>query len=159
MPAGPRPRREPTDDWNQLRLLVASSEQETYELLGPIVLFGQPIPRRAREIGVPERTLRRRVAHFDALGMRSLFADLTDPQPDRRRLPAEIRQAIVTLKAEYPAFALREIAAVCQERFDRPVSHHTVKQVLTTEPLPLDPPRRFRATTRAPIPSPAARRS
>ena len=77
------------------------------------------------------------------VGMRSLFADLADPKEDRRRLPAEIRQAIVALKAEYPAFGLREIAAICQERFDRPVSHHTVKQVLTTEPLPLHPPRRF----------------
>ena len=48
MPAGPRPRRDPTDDWDQLRLLVVSSAQETYELLRPIVLFGQPIPARAR---------------------------------------------------------------------------------------------------------------
>jgi len=142
MPTGPRPCREPTDDWNQLRLLSTSPEQEPYELLRPIVLFGQPIPRRARETGVPERTLRRRVARFEARGMRSLFADLTDPPPDRR-LPAEIRQAIVALKAEYPSFGLREIATICQERFDRPVSHHTVKQVLATAPLPLHPPRRL----------------
>jgi transposase len=143
MAADPRPRREPTDDWDQLRQLVSSPEQETYELLRPIVLFGQPIPRRAGETGVPERTLRRRVARFEALGMRSLFTDLEDPKEDRRRLPAEIRQAIVTLKAEYPAFGLREIAAICQERVDRPVSHHTVHTVLTSEPLPLHPPRRF----------------
>ena len=137
MPVGSRPRRDPTDAWDQLRLLVTSPEQETYELLRPIVLFGQPIPARARETGVPERTVRRRVDRFDAIGMRSLFADLRDPQPDRRRLPVEIRRAIVSLKAEHPAFGLREIAAICQERFDRPVSHHTVKLVLTSEPLPL----------------------
>ena len=59
MPAGPRPRRDPTDDWQQLRLLVASPEQEAYELLRPIVLFGLPTATRARETGVPERTLRR----------------------------------------------------------------------------------------------------
>ena len=92
MPAGPRPRRDATDDWNQLRLLVTSSEQASYEVLRPIVLFGQSIPDRARETGMPERTLRRRVARFAALGMRSLFANLMDPQPDRRRLPAEIRR-------------------------------------------------------------------
>ena len=51
---------------------------------------------------------------------------------------------------------MREIATICQERFDRPVSHHTVKQVLTTEPLPLRPPRRF-ARYRE-IPDPVARR-
>jgi transposase len=156
MPAGPRPRREPTDDWNELRLLVGSSEQETYELLRPIVLFGQPIPTRARETGVPERTLRRRVARFEVLGMRSLFGELAGSPLDRRRLPAEIRRAIVALKAEYPPFGLREIATICQERFDRPVSHHTVKQVLTSEPLPRRPPRHF--ARYAEITDPVARR-
>src|SRR5215210_7363578 len=127
MPLGPRPRRDRTDEWDQLRLLVASPEQGTYELLRPIVLFGQPIPARARETGVPERTLRRRIARFDALGMRSLFAEPIALKQDRRRLPVEIRRAIVELKAEYPAFGLREIATICQERFDRSVSHHTAR--------------------------------
>jgi hypothetical protein len=59
MPAGSRARRETTDEWAQLRPLVTSREQEPYELLRPIVLFGQPAAARARETGVPERTLRR----------------------------------------------------------------------------------------------------
>ena len=143
MPAGPRPRCDSTDDGNQLRLLVTSPEQATYEVLRPIVLFGQPIPDRARETGVPERTLRRRVARFEALGMPSLFDAPPSPDRDRRRLPLAIRDAILDLKAEYPAFGLREIATICAERFERPVSHHTVKQVLVTNPLPLRPPRRF----------------
>ena len=143
MPAGPRPRRQPTDDWDQLRLLVATPEQEAYELLRPVVLFGQSARSRARETGVPERSLRRKAARFEAAGMRSLFEQKPEPARDRRRLPAAIRRAIVELKAEHPPFSLREIAAICRERFDRPVDHHTVKQVLATEPLPLRPPRRF----------------
>ena len=143
MPAGPRPRRDPTDDWNQLRLLVSSPEQETYELLRPIVLFGQPVPDRARETGIPERTLRRQVARFDTFGMRSLFDALPGSETNDRRLPAEICHAIVTLKAEYPPFGLREIATICRERFARPISYHTVQQVLVTEPLPPHPSRRF----------------
>jgi putative transposase len=143
MPAGSRARREATDEWAQLRLLVTSREQETYELLRPIVLFGQPAAARARETGVPERTLRRRVVRFAAIGMRSLFDEPTAPAADRRRLPVEIRHAIVTLKAEYPSFSLREIARICQHRFGRPVDHHTVRRVLSTEPLPINPPRRF----------------
>jgi transposase len=139
-----RPQRQPTDDWQQLRLLVTSPEQETYELLRPIVLFGRSSVARARETGVPERTLRRKAARFAAHGMRSLFADAADPPADRRRLPLGIRRAIVELKAEYPPFSLREIARICRERFDRPVDHHTVKQVLATEPLPIHLPRRFR---------------
>ncbi len=144
MPAGPRPRRQPTDDWDQLRLLVATPEQEAYELLRPVVLFGQSARSRAREIGVPERSLRRKAARFEAAGMRSLFEQEPEPARDRRRLPAAIRRAIVELKAEHPPFSLREIAAICRERFDRPVDHHTVKQVLATEPLPIRLPRRFR---------------
>jgi len=113
----------PTDDWDQLRLLVTSPEQETYELLRPIVLFGRSSVTRARETGVPARTLRRKAARFTAHGMRSLFAEEAEPVADRRRLPLGIRRAIVELKAEYPPFSLREIAAVCRERFDRPVDH------------------------------------
>jgi putative transposase len=151
-----RPRRRPTDDWQQLRLLVSSPAQETYELLRPIVLFGQPAATRARETGVPERTLRRKAARFATHGMRSLFADAPDPPTDRRRLPAGIRRTIVELKAEYPPFGLREIARICRERFDRPVDHHTVKQVLATEPLPIRLPRRFRRYHE--IPDPVQRR-
>jgi transposase InsO family protein len=135
--------RQPTDAWDQLRLLVTSPEQETYELLRPVVLFGQSARSRARETGVPERSLRRKVARFTAVGMHSLFEQEPELAQDRRRLPLGIRRAIVALKAEYPPFSLREIATICRERFDRPVDHHTVKQVLRTEPLPLRLPRRF----------------
>src|SRR4051812_4973523 len=126
MPPSVRPRHDPTDDWDQLRLLVASPAQETYELLRPIVLFGQPPSGRARETGVPERTLRRKAARFDPHGMRSLFEVDPAPASDQRRLPPEVRRAVLELKAEYPAFGLREIARICRERFDRPVGHHAV---------------------------------
>ena len=143
MPAAAPPRRQPTDDWQQLRLLVTSREQETYELLRPLVLFGQPVLARARETGVPERTLRRKVARFAAAGMRSLFEVDGAPASDRRTLPLGIRKAIVELKAEYPPLSLRQIATICDHRFDRSVSPHTVKRVLAAEPLPLRPPRRL----------------
>lgn len=138
-----RRRCQPTDDWQQLRLLVASPEQETYELLRPIVLFGQPPRERAAETGVSERTLRRKAARFAQLGMRGLFADPSPAERDGRRLPPEIRQAILALKAEYPPLRPYEIATICRHRFGRAVGHHTVERVLATEPLPVDPPRRF----------------
>src|SRR5688500_18167461 len=100
MPAGARPRRQPTDDWQQLRLLVASSEQAAYELVRPIVLFGQLPCERAHETGVSERTLQRKVARFAAAGMRSLFKPDDPPAADQRSLPLGIRKAIVVLEAE-----------------------------------------------------------
>lgn len=156
MPATPRPRRQPTDDWDQLRLLVDSPEQAAYELLRPVVLFGHPTSARSRETGVPERTLRRKVARFDAVGMRSFFEPDEPPAPDRRTLPLGIRKAIVELKAEYPPLGTFEIARICLHRFDRPVSYHTVAKVIAAEPLPLHPPRRL--PRYRDIPDPVARR-
>ena len=143
MPRCRRARRQPTDDWRQLRLLVGSPEQEAYELLRPIVLFGQPSAARARETGIPERTLRRQAAAFDDRGMASLFDRPSSPTQDRRRLPAEFRRAIVELKAEYPPFGPREIARICRRRFGRPVGPRTVGRVIAAEPAPPDRPRRI----------------
>ncbi len=156
MPTNPRAHREPTDDWQQLRLLVGSPAQATYELLRPIVLFGQAASARARETGVPERTLRRKAAGFDARGMLSLFESDDPPAPDRRVLPLGIRRAIIELKAEYPPLGPFGIATICRHRFDRPVGHHTVERVLASEPLPLRPSRRL--PRYHDLPDPVARR-
>jgi putative transposase len=100
--------------------------------------------------------VRRKLSRYAAAGMRGLFAAEVEPSRDRRRLPVGIRRAIVELKAEYPPFSLREIAAICRTRFDRPVDHHTVKQVLASETRPIHLPRRFRPYHE--IPDPEERR-
>ena len=145
MPAPKRTRREPTDNWEQLRLFATWPEQETYELLRPIVLFGQTAGERATVTGVSERTLDRKADRFDAAGMASLF-DATQQHAaaqDRRSLPADIRQRILTLKAEYPAFRPHEIAEICRRRDDCRVSHKTVQRVLANNPLPVVAQRRY----------------
>lgn len=135
MPTVKRERREPTEGWPRLAALVAWLEQRAYEELRPVVLFGRPVEERARETATAERTLYRRVARFDAVGMASLF-----PPPKvakHRRLPEEVRRAIVALKTEHPAFRPNEIADICAVRFGRRPSPHTVKRLLAEEsPLP-----------------------
>jgi len=111
-----RQRLPPTDDWQQLRLLVGSPAQETYELLRPIVLFGQTAAERAEATGVSDRTLDRKADRFDAEGMTRLFPTPAHSLEDRRRLPADIRHRILALKAEYPAFRPHEIAEICRRR-------------------------------------------
>lgn len=106
----------PTDDWQELRRLAPWPEQRAYEELRPVVLFGQAVEERAGETGTPERTLYRRATRFDAEGMASL---LPPPKvPKHQRLPPKIRQAIIDLKAEYPAFRANEIGhrATCSAR-------------------------------------------
>jgi len=95
MPRYKRPRREPTDDYQQLALWANGPEHRTFELIRPCVLFGQSPAERARETGAAERTIRRKADRFDAYGMASLFA-ADEPQPVARQL-------IVDLKREYPA--------------------------------------------------------
>jgi putative transposase len=142
MESGPRRRRvEPTDQWEQIELLCGWPEQRDYELIRPLVLFGDPADGRSRETGASSgRTLRRRAARFEAEGMESLF---DSEAARRRRLPPGVRRLVVDLKAEYPAFNPNEISRICYVRFGRRPACKTVKRVLTEEPVPLRFVRRF----------------
>jgi hypothetical protein len=60
-----------------------------------------------------------------------------------RTLPEPIRRHIVALKAEHPAFTRREIARICQIRFDRRPSPHTIKRTLAESPPILRVTRRY----------------
>ena len=141
MPYLKRPRSEPTEDWPQLQLQLAWPEQVSYELIRPVVLFGFSPAERAKQTGVPERTLRRKADRFDAEGMTSLFP--STKSATHRILPPVIRRAIAELKAEYPAFRPHELARICYARFARRPSPHTVKRVLAEEPAPLQITRRY----------------
>jgi putative transposase len=140
----PRVKRTPvatTDDWQQLELLVRSPEQRVYELIRPIVLFGCPPAARARETGAPQRTLYRQADAFARDGMASLFPP---PRPAKHHaLPEDLRRAIRALKAEHPPLNLREIATICDLRFGRSLSHHTVKRILAEAPVAPAATRRF----------------
>src|SRR4051794_35842981 len=145
---------EPTDDWDQLKRLFAWPEQEEeYERIRPLVLFGEPVVERAWQTGTSERTLYRRVAGFEENGMESLFGS---PPAKRRVLPASLRRLIVDLKAEYPALNLSEIANICYVRSGRKPHLATIRNVLDEEPLPLKAFRRFDPYHQ--IPEPTERR-
>ena len=57
MPRRTRPRREPTDDDQPLSLWANRPKHRTFELIRPVVLFGQSPAERARETGAAERQL------------------------------------------------------------------------------------------------------
>jgi transposase len=141
MPFRKRPRREPTEDWSQLQLQLVWPEQVSYELIRPVVLFGLSPAERARQTGVPARTIYRRADRFDAEGMASLAP--ASPLAAPRTLPPLLRRTIVELKAEYRAFRPHELARICYARFGRRPSSHTVKRVLAEEPTPWQMPRRY----------------
>lgn len=144
MPRMRRPRRERTHDWHHIQQWTLWPEQTAYELLRPVVLFNEPASARAQETGASERTLQYKATQFDERGMASLFPkEPARPTERSHSLPPDMRQLIVDLKAEYPAFRPHEIATICFVRFGRKPSPHTVKQVLADGPKPLITMRRF----------------
>ncbi len=68
MPTRKRKRRERTHDWQEIQQYTLWPEQEVYERLRPVVLFGEMAAERAKETGTSERTLHHlsRPAYFCA---------------------------------------------------------------------------------------------
>ncbi len=139
MPA--RPQIAPTKDWRQIELLARAPGQRTYELVRPVVLFGQSAAERAAETGAAERTLYRQAARFDQLGMASL---VPPPKVEKHRLlPAEVHQTILDAKREHPPLNVLELTTICWARYGHRPSSHTVKRILAESPPPPRTHRRF----------------
>ena len=138
MPKRKRVQREHTEDWQTIQQYTIWPEQTAYELLRPIVLFGDPATQRAKETSEPRPTLERKADTFDEQGMVSFFASRPRKQPQEttRSLPPDMRQLIVDLRVELPTMSLREIAEICEARFQRRPSHNCVKTVLASRPPP-----------------------
>src|SRR5215218_8739875 len=123
---------EPTDDWQQLQFQLDWPEQTRYELIRPVVVFGAAPVDRSKQTGVSASTIYRKVSLFEA-----------EPVEDKRALPPAYREAIAQLKAEYPAFRPNELATICETRFERRPSSHTIQKILATERPPEEVVRRF----------------
>lgn len=80
-------------------------EQEVYERLRPLVLFGETAASRAKETGGSPRTLRYQADQFEQYGMASLFPkEPASPRDPGRNLPPEMRQLIVDRKRRTSRF-------------------------------------------------------
>src|SRR5262249_37369668 len=142
MPA--RKRQPHTEVWDTIRQRCLWPEQKAYELLRPVVLFGDPPEERAEQTNANERTLRRQADRFDAEGMVSLFRPTKRQEAeDHRSLPPSIRQAIVDLRAEHAGFSLHELAQIICIQFGRKPSRATIKQALIDGPRPSISGQRF----------------
>ncbi len=73
MPKRKRVVHERTENWLRLRQHLKWPEQVLYELVRPVVVFGETAANRARATGATERTTDRAADRFDAAGMRGLL--------------------------------------------------------------------------------------
>lgn len=158
MPGPKRERRERTHEWEQIQQRTLWPEQQLYEAIRPLLLFGETAGEREKEIDVPRRTLARKADEFEKYGMRSLFA--SEEQGGAREtpntLPEEIRQLIVDLHFELPSMSWREIAEVCYIRYGRRPHHKHVKRIATSGAPPSLQARRYQPWHT--IPDPAERK-
>ena len=109
------PEREMTDRnrWIALYVLCAG----VLMIVLDVTVVNVALPSIQTDLHFSQSTLAWVVA--PARGMASLF-EMAPSKPARARtFPEEIRQAILTLKAEHPAFRVNEIATVCFIRFER----------------------------------------
>lgn len=135
--------RSPSPEWKNLEAQCLWPEQIAYEIIRPCQLEKQSITQRAVEVGLHPRTIARKLARFQQLGLPGVLPASPDETVDRRRLPLEVREEILRLKAEYPAFIAHEIAVIGDLRFQRASDPRVVQNVLNTYPLPSQPERRF----------------
>src|SRR6266851_7724169 len=107
MPGPKRVRRERTDEWASIQQRTLWPEQELYEQIRPLLLFGETAGERAKETGAAARTLSRKADEFERYGMQSLFSsgEQGGERATRNSLPPEIRQLIVDLHAELPSMS------------------------------------------------------
>lgn len=105
-----------TDDWVQLELRFAWTEQRRYEPIRPVVLFGESAEERALETGEPIRTIYRNLQRFTTKGMAGLLEPDQAPKP--RALPQAVRALILALKAEHSGLSFNEIARICAVRLN-----------------------------------------
>ena len=158
MPGPKRVRREHTEEWASIKQWMLWPEQELYEQIRPIILYGQTAGERAKEINAAQRTLSRKADEFEQYGMQSLFSSQEPREQGEtsRTLPLEMRQLISDLHAELPTMSWREIAEVCYIRSGRKPSHNSVKHVIATGPPPSLHARRYQPWHL--IPDPAERK-
>jgi putative transposase len=136
-----RQRIQTTEDWPQLTLLCETPGQRSYEVIRPILLFGQPVAERAAETATQRRSVQRYLAGFEARGLAGL--EPVPPQERSGRLPATIQQAIIDLRRAYPPLRVYELSTICWVRFGRRPSPATIKQLLVAQPPAPAPFRRF----------------
>jgi transposase InsO family protein len=133
---------EPTAEFAQLQLGFVDQIQWRYEVIRPLVLFGdRTAPQRAQETHTHPETVRQLRRRFRQQGILGLLPDDVEVVPRNRAspIPAAARQEIDRLKALYPDFHYRELARIVFCKVGYPIDDKTVKKLWHQSPVPLQP--------------------
>jgi hypothetical protein len=96
------------EDFDQIRMQFIDPLQYTYELIRPIVLFGDTAAQRSRQTGVDRTAIGDKARRFVTDGMVGLTDGRTQSTPGEGPIyPEAIAGYILYLKQLYPPIHLR----------------------------------------------------
>jgi hypothetical protein len=114
--------------WIQLQFIDPT--QRDYEIIRPIVLFGETAAERSRQTGVERTVVGDKARRFVLGGIAGLQDQRTQSRdPQEPVYPEAIAGYIVYLKQLYPPIHLREIERILLRKFGYRTNHHTLKTV------------------------------
>lgn len=123
---------EPREEFGQRRLGFVDPMQWRYEVIRPLVLFGdRTATQRAHETQTHPDTVRALRRRFRQQGMAGLLPSSGSPGRQQRapRIPEAVRQEVDRLKALYPGFHYRELARILSYKFETPINDKTAKHL------------------------------
>ena len=126
------------EEFAQIRLHFVDPLQHDYEVIRPIVLYGETAAERSRQTGMERTTVGDKARRFILEGMaghRDQRTQTRDPQDPV--YPEAIAGYIVYLKQLYPPIHLREIERIVQRKFGYKPNPHTLKRFLAPYNTPI----------------------
>ncbi len=130
-----------SDDFHQLKLRFIDPTQHEYEVIRPIVLFGERVAERSRQTDMARTTVGDKARRFVQHGMRGLLEQRA-PRGGRTPhvYPTTIANYLVYLKQLYPPIHYHELARSVQRKFGYTTNHSTIKRFLARRPIPVQLP-------------------
>ncbi len=126
------------EDFAQIRMQVIDPLQYYYEVVRPMLLFGETAAERSRQTGMERTVVGDKARRFVTQGMLGLADGRTQPPAGEGPLyPEAIAAYILSLKQLDPPIHLREIERILLRKFGYKTNHHTLKRFLKPYDTPL----------------------
>jgi hypothetical protein len=126
------------EEFEQIRLHFVDPIQHDYEVIRPIVLFGDTAAERSRQTGVERTVVGDKARRFVLDGMEGLRDQRTQARDSQDPgYPEAIAGYIVYVKQLYPPIHLREIERILLRKFGFKTNHHTLKRFLAPYDTPM----------------------
>jgi putative transposase len=125
------------EEFARIREQFVDPLQHDYEVIRPIVLFGETAAERSRQTGLERTTVGDKARRFVLDGMDGLRDRRTEARGAQESgYPEAIAGYILYLKQLYPPIHLREIERILLRKFGYKTNHHTLTRFLASYAIP-----------------------